>query len=105
MNVTVHVGEAKSPCPARRWVVRSAPYGCSHTLATGALGAHAASGPRDDSGAGGGPRSTAGRSGPVESDGRGVGPTAGAQLAQFLPAALGGSAPDDTVAPRAWWTS
>ena len=46
--VTVHVVEAKSPCPTMLQVVRSEPYGRSASLAARDMGAHAASRAGDD---------------------------------------------------------
>jgi hypothetical protein len=101
-KVTVHVGKPKSSCPTWLRVVRSEVHGHSRPLATRDMGAHTARGPGADCGAGCGARATAGRLGQVASHGGGVGPAAGEQLAQLLPAALGGSASDDdTAAPQA----
>ena len=104
--VTVHPGEAQTPCPERFWVVVSCPYD-SITLVTRDMGADTASGPGDDSAASGGARPAAGRSGPVEGDGRRVGTEVGAQLAELFAAPVGQStpSPEPTGASRGKWPS
>src|SRR5687768_9442363 len=104
--VTVHVVDAKIRCPSRSQVVRSEAYGRFPSLTARDLGSNAASGAGDDLGASRGAGPAAGGNHAVESHCRRIGPAVGAQLAQFLPAALGGPAPNvQTIAPRPQWAS
>jgi hypothetical protein len=104
-GVTVHVVEAKGPYPAVLQVVKSAPYGRAATLAIRAMGAHAAGGAGADCGAGGDARPAAGRSRAIEGDGRSIGTSVGAHLAELFAASLGRptSGRGRTATPRTQW--